>query len=734
MKLFRYLGFIVTFIFCVTFTPLTAHCEENIFGFYVYYPEGKDYRETVLTDDEKMSYFIDLCITEWPSEDADTIPITVKSSNSAVITPVLNSFTLDYDNMWFSSTSVEFDIHQIGTADITFSTEHESLTVTVVVLPDSCANVKKITQTNYNTFKIQWEKVEGCSGYLIQRADEDSSEYETIKTINNANATAVSFTGKWEKTYRYRVVPYINYRNQALYYEHIYNKNYMEYGNGSLFTVERPKGQLASVTQKGNNSLVIKWKSVAGAKRYKLYRSEHENGTYKCVFTTKNKTSYTQKVTKGKLYYYYVVTEFSEGWGNPSNRLSGIVTIKGKESANVQKNISQSYQDGKYYGNWAESDRTYYYNQGNNLYMVCVQNDNTLQIYKANSKSQYKPYKKVKLGKYDVWGGFYHGPDGNFYVAVGYNNPNESDKKVVIKVFQYNKKWKKLKTCKIKGDATNYYKGIYEPFRASGCSMSMQGTSLYLATGRTMYIHSDGKHHQSNIGFLINTKKMTYICDSPYSSHSFQQIARFKDGDLYQVDHGDAYPRSIVLTIQSNYETDKKKTIETSLFRLNGATGDNYTGATIGGMEVGETNVLICGTAQPHDYKIRGVSGMDYSYKQNVYVITADRETGKSKLRWLTKYHPKKSDVILSETRMVKITDTRFVILYSTTENGKDTLHYVVVDNKGKKILEKEYKDIYFYANSDPIIHKGYISWVSTQYDYNSYQYVTKHFRLPVIR
>ena len=46
----------------------------------------------------------------------------------------------------------------------------------------------------------------------------------------------------------------------------------------------------------------------------------------------------------------------------------------------------------------------------------------------------------------DLVAGFYHGPDGNNYVALGTYNTKESKTKVVIRVIKYSKAWKKGKT------------------------------------------------------------------------------------------------------------------------------------------------------------------------------------------------------------------------------------------------------------------------------------------------
>lgn len=602
------------------------------------------------------------------------------------------------------------DILKSGVGAISFTVGDVTVSKDIVVRPEPYVGITKISQISHNQMKIVWQKETGCSGYLVQRFDKDFNKRKTIKVVEKEGTTTAILNAEWEKTHYYYVVPYVVYKGQRILAE-----NDTVYTEGIVpFTMGRPKSKLVSVAQKNSDSLKIQWKKIDGAKRYKLYRSEKENGTYKCVYTTNSKNSYTQKVTKGKQYYYYVKAEFEEGWATKSDSLTGLVLLKNGKLSKKEQSVNQQYEDGRYGINTcAASDKTYYYESKGKLYMVSLQKNGKLKLYTMEDKTKCTFYKDIKLPKYEIWGGFYQGPDGNFYVAVGYSNPKESDKKIVIKVLQYDSKWKLKKTCNIRGNATNKYKGIYDPFNFSGCSMTMQGTTLYLATARKMYKLGDGLRHQSNIGFQIDTKKMTYKCNSPYVSHSFNQLAKFKDGNLYQVDHGDGFPRAVVLSIKSNYGTTKEKEITKNLFEIKGQTGQNYTGVYVGGMEVGEKNVMVCGTAKPHKYKIKGTSGYKSDLKNNVFLLTADRNSGKSKVIWLTKYDPKKSDVTVSETRMVKLTDNRFAILYSTNKNNKNTLHYVVVDNQGKKIAEKTYKNIWFAANSDPVLYKGYIRWVS---------------------
>ena len=267
---------------------------------------------------------------------------------------------------------------------------------------------------------------------------------------------------------------------------------------------------------------------------------------------------------------------------------------------------------------------------------------------------------------------------------------------------------------------------------ASNCSMDMQNDTLYLATGRTMYARN-GVNHQSNIEFAINTKDMTYKdTEDTYTSHSFNQVVKFKDGNLYQVDHGDAYPRAIVLSITDNYEGEDKKTKELELFEIVGDIGDNFTGVRLGGMEVGSKNVIVCGTAQPNKHKIQKVKGINLKYGYNVFVIVADREGKASKTKWITNYNPKSKSTNVGECRIVKLSDEKFALLYEVTKNNKKTLYYVVVNNEGKKIYSKKYSNMYFHGDSQPVIFNGYIQWIAKGYDSNS-GYKTKTFRIPVI-
>jgi hypothetical protein len=343
----------------------------------------------------------------------------------------------------------------------------------------------------------------------------------------------------------------------------------------------------------------------------------------------------------------------------------------------------------------------------------------TLVVQGFDKKLKMVSTKKVTLDAYDLWGGVYHGPDNNNYVITGSPNPKESKKKVVIQVTKYSSSWKKDKTATIKGGGSNVFEGIYVPFAASSVALDMQGTTLYMMTGRRMFRTEDGLNHQSNIGFKINTTTMkATVSNISYASHSFGQRVRFKDGALYVADHGDAYPRSMQLTWQKGYGTKTAGIVQSvDAFTIMGVTGNNYTGASLDGMEVGKSNVLMCGTSVPQNYAVQGIKGDSPKYKRNLYVTVTNRTSGKTKVKWLTIYKPTGKTGVVSAS-MVKLSEERFGILYVVNSGGKNVPHYMVIDGNGEKVFKRKIDGVITNGVSNVVFSAGRIVWVSPDANY----------------
>jgi len=193
-----------------------------------------------------------------------------------------------------------------------------------------------------------------------------------------------------------------------------------------------------------------------------------------------------------------------------------------------------------------------------------------------------------------IFGGFFAGAEYNFLI-FGQDNAGEDDSKEVIRVVKYSKDWERL------GDAGLYGANTIHPFTAGSLRCCEYGGYLYVRTCHEMYASSDGLNHQANVTFCVQEKNMS-ITDAFYGvmnasigyvSHSFNQfILVDQDGTLVAADHGDAYPRSMVLmTYPDKAGRDKfvpdgfragTKTVD--LVKFPGSIGQNFTGASLGGL------------------------------------------------------------------------------------------------------------------------------------------------------
>jgi hypothetical protein len=401
------------------------------------------------------------------------------------------------------------------------------------------------------------------------------------------------------------------------------------------------------------------------------------------------------------------------------------------------------------------------YSQGSALYTVNFNyNKKSLIIYKI-TKDKRKKVKSISIKSSPLFGGFYQAPDGYFYLLTGQSNPEESTTINAITVRKYTSAWKLKGTTYIPGGAGQMFAGIFVPFAAGNASMILHNGKLVVHMARTMFIHADGLHHQSNFTFEVDTKTMqatvfdevkagnnyytwtftradgswsSYNTSVPstepdpsmlgpgdytdgtwtysvemrengnlggvYTSHSFNQYTARKGDDLYLVDHGDAYPRSIVMNKITDFFAVDKLPItnsEVDLVKIKGNIGDNYTGVTLGGFEMSTKNALLFGTSVPHYNTVKG-STAD-SGKQNAFISVYDTETGVNSFKWLTKNSPT-GKVNITSPHIIKLNDNRFILLYTTETSSKSKtsykLGYKLIDGNGKVLATKTFAGKYF--------------------------------------
>ena len=234
-----------------------------------------------------------------------------------------------------------------------------------------------------------------------------------------------------------------------------------------------------------------------------------------------------------------------------------------------------------------------------------------------------------------IWGGFFAGENYNFLI-FGQQNTAESDSAEVIRVVKYDKNWNRLGAASLKGANTTV------PFDAGSLRCDEYGGYLYIRTSHEMYTSSDGLNHQANLTMAVRQSDMT-ITDSfckvmnisyGYVSHSFNQFLLVdEDGKIIALDHGDAYPRSAVLTgYYSNASTGRFSGSgydwcwNMDLMKFAGSVGDNTTGASVGGLA--ET---ANGYAMTFNYDGAGGRG-----DRSVYFQYMDKATGKGRQYQIT--------------------------------------------------------------------------------------------------
>ncbi len=271
-----------------------------------------------------------------------------------------------------------------------------------------------------------------------------------------------------------------------------------------------------------------------------------------------------------------------------------------------------------------------------------------------------------------IFGAFYAGSDA-YYILSGQRNPSESPNVEVYRLTKYSKSWVKQNSAGLKDCYTTV------PFDAGCPRMAECGDSIVIHTSHERYLTEDGKHHQSNITVRVNKNTMKVLAGDyqfgiGYASHSFNQFVKIEDGKVVLVDHGDAFPRSVVLTRfdLSQIGSDSFAKHESAdLLKIPGTEGDNATGVTVGGFEISASHYLVAGSSVVQDAK--NTERETY----NVFVASADKKTLGVDLKWITSFA--EGDGTVSTPQLVKLDGGSFLLLWERDE----TVYYTALDASG---------------------------------------------------
>lgn len=318
---------------------------------------------------------------------------------------------------------------------------------------------------------------------------------------------------------------------------------------------------------------------------------------------------------------------------------------------------------------------------------------------------------ELELSKF---GGFYAGASYNFLIE-GENNPDDYDGAEVVRVIKYSKTWQRLGQATLRGANT------YNPFSFGSLDCTEAKGMLYIRTCHEMYRSSDGYHHQACMTMAVRESDMTmtysfYQVSSGggYVSHSFNQcIVAASNGDLMAADHGDAYPRGIIM---SRFTAGAgKETISSNSDRIVvncvGAVGDNNTGTSLGGLVETSSGYLVAFNQDNQDGS--------FSTPRNVGVAFANKALTSSNITWLTtKYNTGAGKSYASTPRILKVADNRYMVIWEVMYGSSSTqkIEYIFVDGNGKK-LTNAYTQDGMLSDCRPILYNGKATWYVTNGD-----------------
>ncbi|MGN0475744.1 MAG: fibronectin type III domain-containing protein [Ruminococcus sp.] len=157
----------------------------------------------------------------------------------------------------------------------------------------------KYTSSAYDKIKLEWNAVNGATGYAIYRKAEGESSYKKVATINgNGNVSYIDDNLKCCVKYLYRVRGFRT----------VNGKNYGgEYGETVEAYTKPAKPKLTSTQSIGYNTIQVNWNQVEGATGYTLYRKTTGKYTKLIDIIGKTKTAcQDQTAVTGEKYTYTV--------------------------------------------------------------------------------------------------------------------------------------------------------------------------------------------------------------------------------------------------------------------------------------------------------------------------------------------------------------------------------------------------------------------------------------------
>ena len=555
------------------------------------------------------------------------------------------------------------------------------------------------------------------------------AEHENKNDLYNSVGTRTVYNGENDSTIMYvnnnTLMEFNNDFKQVASYKTAYPVFALYYTNGTVTAIERDTdGNFYSenIAWKMPSSVTISNSSATLKTGDSLNLSAKSNSDIDYGFTWSSSDNSVASVTKdGKVYGnkagVCTITATTDN-GVKANCTVTVTPMDSdtKGSATILSGRATDNASDNHYITWSSVTNSYLV-QNSDGTLTRLENTSSgivVENYSADGKkliSQRTISKELNL-----FGGFYSGKDYN-YLVFGQNNTAESDSKEVVRVVKYTKSWSKVNSCSISGVNTT------KPFSAGSLRMEEAGGRLYVYTCHEMYADSDGINHQANMLFTIDESSMS-LTDSMYDvsnltdgyvSHSFNQFIKADESGkyIYRVDHSESsnyFMNGSYLSVNgitlTKYKADGKSTaVSVSIpvkFDMNKS---NYTGASIGGFELGSGNCLIA--------YAKDVSSSCKT--RNVYISVTDELFNGTQNIALTNYGTS-SKVTCRTPQLIKINDNLFLVMWEeyNSSTGKTATKTMTVDSNGKTVT-KAISHSFGLSDCQPVVcSDGMVKWYVT--------------------
>ena len=555
------------------------------------------------------------------------------------------------------------------------------------------------------------------------------AEHENKNDLYNSVGTRTVYNSENDSTIMYvnnnTLMEFNNDFKQVASYKTAYPVFALYYTNGTVTAIERDTdGNFYSenIAWKMPSSVTISNSSATLKTGDSLKLSARSNSDIDYGFTWSSSDNSVASVTKdGKVYGNKAGVCTITATTDNSVKASCTVTVTPmdsdtKGSATILSGLATDNASDNHYNTWSSVTNSYLV-QNSDGTLTRLENTSSgivVENYSADGKkliSQRTISKELNL-----FGGFYSGKDCN-YLVFGQNNTSESNSKEVVRVVKYTKSWSKVNSCSISGVNTT------KPFSAGSLRMEEAGGKLYVYTCHEMYADSDGINHQANMLFTIDESSMS-LTDSMYDvlnltdgyvSHSFNQFIKADESGkyIYRVDHSESsnyFMNGSYLSVNgitlTKYKADGKSTaVSVSIpvkFDMNKS---NYTGASIGGFELGSGNCLIA--------YAKDVSSSCKT--RNVYISVTDELFNGTQNIALTNYGTS-SKVTCRTPQLIKINDNLFLIMWEeyNSSTGKTATKTMTVDSNGKTVT-KAISHSFGLSDCQPVVcSDGMVKWYVT--------------------